>query len=91
VDVAGRPVIDVRGIVEKIWDSLDLDTSTILTPEEFEEIIVSGESFKAILQQKVQEAMQEQAGGAAPASGSIVPKKPVGKPEQKSMEQKTLE
>ena len=60
VDVAGRPVIDVRGIVEKIWDSLDLDTTTILTPEEFEEIIVSGESFKAILQQKVQQAMQEQ-------------------------------
>jgi hypothetical protein len=91
VDVAGRPVIDVRGIVEKIWDSLDLDTSTILTPEEFEEIIVSGESFKAILQQKVQEAMQAQAGAAAPANGLPAPTKPVGKPETKSMEQKTLE
>lgn len=57
VDADGKPIIDMRDVVIKIWDSLDLDSSTILTPEEYQTIILSSEVFKNTLAQRVQEAM----------------------------------
>lgn len=89
VDVNGRPVVNLRGILEKVRDSLDLDSTTLLSPEDFEAQITSGETFKAMLQQKVQEEMAAKWAGQTPMlpwTGSAA-----GRPTEKSAQDTMIE
>lgn len=57
VDPAGRPIGDVREIVEKLWESFELNMSWILEEEDYNEIITNAEKFKVVLQNQL---MQQQ-------------------------------
>ena len=53
VDAAGRPVADVREIVEKLWESFEMNGDAIFDDEEYEQMIADAEKFKVVLQNQL--------------------------------------
>lgn len=56
-DPAGRPIGNVREIVEKLWESFEINGKAILDEEDYNEIITNAEKFKGVLQNQL---MQQQ-------------------------------
>ena len=57
VDAAGRPISDVREIVEKLWESFEMNGKAILDEEDYNKMITDAENFKVVLQNQL---MQQQ-------------------------------
>lgn len=59
VDAAGRPVMDVKEVAQRIWDGYDMEWDPILNNDKFEKEVGENEDFKTQLQQKAQQAQQQ--------------------------------
>lgn len=59
VDPAWRPITDVREIVEKLWESFEMNGKAILDEEDYQKIISQSEEFKIVLQNQLAAKQQQ--------------------------------
>ena len=59
VDPAGRPISDVRDIVERLWESFEMNGKAILSEEDYNKIIEDAEKFKVVLQNRLMQEQQQ--------------------------------
>jgi len=53
IDAAGRPVANVKEIVEKLWESFEMNGKAIFDDEDYEQMIADAEKFKVVLQNQI--------------------------------------